>query len=232
MLCRSSVTVISVFNSASSPTLPLMSGNHALPAPAKSSHRSFLNRSTALGALAAGLPFDCTGGAYADDSPEVPDMKFGIIALTDCSSIVVAHEKGLFKKSGGNSTVAKGASWAAIRDSLANVNTAVGFRKVPQDFLNVAKVLKLSRAKTLFKVLVPSTMPYMFTGFRLSLGIAWLVIVAVEMLTGRPGAGGFIWQAYNAGSYAQIILCILTIGVVGFTLDRLMSVVERRFKTA
>ena len=112
------------------------------------------------------------------------------------------------------------------------VNTAVGVRKVPQDFLNVAKVLKLSRAKTLFKVLVPSTMPYMFTGFRLSLGIAWLVIVAVEMLTGRPGVGGFIWQAYNAGSYAQIILCILTIGVVGFTLDRLMSVVERRFKTA
>ena len=193
---------------------------------------AFLNRSTALGALAAGLPLGWTGGAYADDSPEVPDMKFGIIALTDCSSIVVAHEKGLFKKLGINSTVAKGASWAAIRDSLANVNTAVGVRKVPQDFLSVAKVLKLSRAKTLFKVLVPSTMPYMFTGFRLSLGIAWLVILAVEMLTGRPGVGGFIWQAYNAGSYARIILCILTIGVVGFTLDRLMSVVERRFKMA
>lgn len=123
-------------------------------------------------------------------------------------------------------TIAICSMWPAV------VNTAVGVRKVPQDFLNVAKVLKLSRARTLFKVLVPSTMPYMFTGFRLSLGIAWLVIVAVEMLTGRPGVGGFIWQAYNAGSYAQIILCILTIGVVGFTLDRLMSVVERRFKTA
>ncbi|MES2468724.1 MAG: nitrate ABC transporter permease [Verrucomicrobiota bacterium] len=123
-------------------------------------------------------------------------------------------------------TIAVCSMWPTV------VNTAVGVRKVPQDFLNVAKVLKLSRAKTLFKVLVPSTMPYMFTGFRLSLGIAWLVIVAVEMLTGRPGVGGFIWQAYNAGSYAQIILCILTIGLVGFTLDRLMSVVERRFKTA
>lgn len=88
--------------------------------PAKFSRRTFLNRTTALGALAAGLPPGWTGGAYADDSPEVADMKFGIIALTDCSSIVVAHEKGLFKKFGINSTVAKGASWAAIRDSLAN----------------------------------------------------------------------------------------------------------------
>jgi nitrate/nitrite transport system permease protein len=112
------------------------------------------------------------------------------------------------------------------------VNTAVGVRKVPQDYLNVARVLRLSKPRTLFKVLLPATMPYMFTGFRLSLGIAWLVIVAVEMLTGRPGVGGFIWQAYNAGSYAHIILCILTIGIVGLILDRTMSAVERRFKTA
>ena len=112
------------------------------------------------------------------------------------------------------------------------LNTAVGVRAIPQDYLNVAKVLKLSKAKTLFKVLVPATLPYMFTGFRLSLGIAWLVIVAAEMLTGRPGVGGFLWQQYNALSYAHIILCILTIGVVGFVLDRLMSVVEARFKTA
>lgn len=112
------------------------------------------------------------------------------------------------------------------------VNTAVGVRKVPQDYLNVARVLRLSKPKTLLKVLLPATMPYMFTGFRLSLGIAWLVIVAVEMLTGRPGVGGFIWQAYNAGSYAHIILCILTIGIVGLILDRTMSAVERRFKTA
>lgn len=111
------------------------------------------------------------------------------------------------------------------------MNTAVGVRAIPQDYLNVARVLKLSKTKTLFKVLVPATLPYMFTGFRLSLGIAWLVIVAAEMLTGKPGVGGFLWQQYNALSYAHIILCILTIGVVGFVLDRLMSVVERRFKT-
>lgn len=84
--------------------------------------RSVLQRSAAAGlsTLFAGLPQGWTGSAYADDSPESPDVKLGIIALTDCSSIVVAHEKGLFKKYGINSTVSKGASWAAIRDSLSN----------------------------------------------------------------------------------------------------------------
>ena len=123
-------------------------------------------------------------------------------------------------------TIAICAMWPTV------LNTAVGVRAIPQDYLNVAKVLKLSRTKTLFKVLLPASLPYMFTGFRLSLGIAWLVIVAVEMLTGRPGVGGFLWQEYNAGSYSRIILCILTIGLVGLVLDRLMSLVESRFKTA
>ncbi len=112
------------------------------------------------------------------------------------------------------------------------LNTAVGVRAIPQDYLNVAKVLKLSKTKTLFKVMLPATLPYMFTGFRLSLGIAWLVIVAAEMLTGKPGIGGFLWQQYNALSYAHIILSILTIGIVGFILDLMMSLVESRFKTA
>jgi nitrate/nitrite transport system permease protein len=111
------------------------------------------------------------------------------------------------------------------------LNTAVGVRAVPQDYLNVGRVLKLSRWKTLTKILIPATLPYMFTGFRLSLGIAWLVIVAAEMLTGRPGVGGFLWQEYNSLVYEHIILSILTIGFVGFVLDRLMSVLERRFKT-
>ncbi|MBE7496165.1 MAG: ABC transporter substrate-binding protein [Verrucomicrobiaceae bacterium] len=83
------------------------------------SRRSIL-RHAGLGSLLAGLPSGWVGSAYADDSPETTDLKFGIIALTDCSSIVVAHEKGLFKKYGINSTVSKGASWAAIRDSLSN----------------------------------------------------------------------------------------------------------------
>ena len=138
----------------------------------------------------------------------------------------------LFSKAGGNIsehaalfTIAICAMWPTV------LNTAVGVRAIPQDYLNVARVLKLSRRKTLFKVLIPATLPYMFTGFRLSLGIAWLVIVAAEMLTGRPGVGGFLWQEYNSLIYEHIILCILTIGLVGFILDRLMSLVERRFKT-
>src|SRR5712692_1621322 len=123
-------------------------------------------------------------------------------------------------------TIAICAMWPTV------LNTAVGVRAIPQDYMNVAKVLKLSRTKTLFKVLIPAALPYMFTGFRLSLGIAWLVIVAAEMLTGRPGVGGFLWQEYNALIYEHIILCIITIGLVGFVLDRLMSAVERKFKTA
>ena len=123
-------------------------------------------------------------------------------------------------------TIAICAMWPTV------LNTAVGVRAVPQDYLNVAKVLKLSRVKTLFKILIPSALPYMFTGFRLSLGIAWLVIVAVEMLIGKPGIGGFLWQQYNANSFAHIILSILTIGVIGFALDRAMSLIESRFRTA
>jgi len=122
-------------------------------------------------------------------------------------------------------TIAICAMWPTV------LNTAVGVRAVPQDYLNVAKVLKLSKWKTLWKVLVPATLPYMFTGYRLSLGIAWLVIVAVEMLTGRIGIGNFLWNEYNNGLYTSIILSILTIGVVGWGLDRLMSLVESRFKS-
>jgi nitrate/nitrite transport system permease protein len=123
-------------------------------------------------------------------------------------------------------TIAICAMWPTV------LNTAMGVRAIPQDYLNVARVLRLSPAKRFFKVLVPATLPYMFTGFRLSLGIAWLVIVAVEMLTGAPGVGGFLWQEYNSLIYEHIILCILTIGLVGFGLDRIMSVIETRLRGA
>ncbi len=122
-------------------------------------------------------------------------------------------------------TIAVCSMWPTV------LNTAVGVRAIPQDYLNVAKVLKLSRTTTLFKILIPATLPYMFTGYRLSLGIAWLVIVAVEMLTGRIGIGNFLWNEYNNGLYTSIILCILTIGLVGFALDQAMSLLEKRFKS-
>jgi nitrate/nitrite transport system permease protein len=123
-------------------------------------------------------------------------------------------------------TIAICAMWPTV------LNTAVGVRAVPQDYINVARVLNLSPTRRLFKILIPATLPYMFTGFRLSLGIAWLVIVAVEMLTGAPGIGGFLWQEYNSLIYEHIIACIVTIGLIGFALDRLMGAVEGRFRTA
>ena len=123
-------------------------------------------------------------------------------------------------------TIAVCAMWPTV------INTAVGVRSINQDYLNVGRVLNLSRTKMLFKIIVPATLPYLFTGYRLSLGIAWLVIVASEMLTGSPGVGGFLWQEYNALVYSHIILAILTIGVIGLALDHLMALVEKRFKTA
>lgn len=135
---------------------------------------------------------------------------------------------GLFKglDGAGLFTIAFCSMWPTV------LNTAQGVRSVPQDYLNVSRVLKLSRMQTLFKVIIPATLPYMFTGFRLSLGIAWLVIVAVEMLTGAPGLGGFLWQEYNALNYKHIVLCVVAIGMIGFVLDRLMSLLEERLKVS
>jgi nitrate/nitrite transport system permease protein len=110
------------------------------------------------------------------------------------------------------------------------MNTMAGVKAIPQEYWNVSKVLRLSKFQTFTKVLVPATLPQMFTGYRLSLGIAWLVIVASEMLTGTPGVGGFLWQEYNSLIYAHILLCILTIGVVGFLLDRMMASVELKLR--
>jgi nitrate/nitrite transport system permease protein len=110
------------------------------------------------------------------------------------------------------------------------LNTMAGVRAIPQDYWNIAKVLRLSRVTTFTKIVLPAALPQMFTGFRLSLGIAWLVIVASEMLTGTPGVGGFLWQEYNSLIYSHILLAILTIGVVGFLLDRMMGVAEARLR--
>lgn len=121
-------------------------------------------------------------------------------------------------------TIALCAMWPTV------INTAVGVRAISQDHLNVGRVLKLSRTRMLTKIIIPASLPHMFTGYRLSLGIAWLVIVAAEMLTGTPGVGGFLWQEYNSLVYSHIILSVLTIGAIGFVLDRLMGLLEARFK--
>jgi len=110
------------------------------------------------------------------------------------------------------------------------LNTMAGVRAIPQDYWNIAKVLRLSRLTTFTKIVLPAALPQMFTGFRLSLGIAWLVIVASEMLTGTPGVGGFLWQEYNSLIYSHILLAILTIGIVGFLLDRMMGIAEAKLR--
>jgi nitrate/nitrite transport system permease protein len=106
------------------------------------------------------------------------------------------------------------------------LNIATGVRAVPPDYINVARVLQLSPLTRFLKILVPATLTYMFTGFRLSLSVAWLAIVAAEMLTGAAGLGGFLWQEYNALSYEHIILCIIAIGAIGFALDRMMLLLQ------
>jgi len=123
-------------------------------------------------------------------------------------------------------TIALCSMWPTV------VNTMQGVRAIPQDYHNVAKVLRLSPWRKFTKIMLPATLPFMFSGYRLSLGIAWLVIVAAEMLTGTPGVGGFLWQEYNSLIYSHILLCILTIGLVGFILDRMMGFAEARLRAA
>jgi len=106
------------------------------------------------------------------------------------------------------------------------INTAVGIRQIPQDYTNVARVLRLGKNAYIRNIVIPATVPYVFTGLRISVGLAWLAIVAAEMLKADGGIGYFIWDAYNAGgdsSSSQIILAILYVGLVGLALDRLVA---------
>jgi nitrate/nitrite transport system permease protein len=109
------------------------------------------------------------------------------------------------------------------------INTAVGVQRVPEDYLNVARVLKLSEWKIATRILLPSVMPYMLTGMRLSVGTAWLVIVAAEMLTGGVGIGFWVWDEWNNLNVAHIIIAIFVIGIVGLLLEWALMAVAKRF---
>ncbi len=109
------------------------------------------------------------------------------------------------------------------------VNTAAGVKAVPKDYLNVAAVLKLSRLEIIRKILFPATLPHVITGMRLSLGIAWMVIVAAEMLTGGIGIGFWLWDEWNNLNIPHIIVAIILIGLVGITLEAVMNLVQRWF---
>ena len=112
------------------------------------------------------------------------------------------------------------------------INTAVGVSKIPQDYINIARVLNLSEWKVFTKILLPATLPYMITGVRLSIGTAWLVIVAAEMLTGGVGIGFWLWDEWNNLNVQNIIIAIFIIGIVGLMLEHLMLAIARRFTYA
>ncbi len=102
------------------------------------------------------------------------------------------------------------------------INTTVGVQQIPQDYINIKRVLKLSNTSYFFKILLPATLPYIFTGLRIGLGLSWLAIIAAEMLIGGVGIGFFIWDSYNNAYLDRIILALIYVGVVGYLLDLLV----------
>lgn len=107
------------------------------------------------------------------------------------------------------------------------INTATGIRNIPDDYRNVAKVLRLNQVEFFWRIMIPSAAPYIFTGLRIGIGLSWLAIVAAEMLTGGVGIGFFIWDAWNSSRLADIIVALVYIGLVGFVLDRLVALLGR-----
>ena len=109
------------------------------------------------------------------------------------------------------------------------INTAVGVQRVPQDYINVARVLALSEWKIVTRILFPAVLPYMLTGIRLSISTAWLVIVAAEMLTGGVGIGFWVWDEWNNLKVESIVIAIFVIGIVGLTLEQALLLLAKRF---
>jgi nitrate/nitrite transport system permease protein len=107
------------------------------------------------------------------------------------------------------------------------INTSVGIRNLPEDYRNVARVIGLSPVEYFFKIMLPATVPYIFTGLKIGIGLSWLAIVAAEMLIGGVGIGFFIWDAWNSSLLSEIIIALVYVGIVGFCLDRLITFAGR-----
>lgn len=115
------------------------------------------------------------------------------------------------------------AMWATL------VNTAMGVSSVDKDYINVAKVLKLGPLQKVFKVILPSSLPLIFTGLRITLSVAWMVLIAIELLAQSPGLGSFVWEEFQNGandSNSKIIVAMFIIGIIGFLLDRIMLTIQ------
>ena len=112
------------------------------------------------------------------------------------------------------------------------INTAVGVSSIDRDLINVGKVLRLNYLTTVWKIVIPSSIPMIFTGLRISLGIGWMVLIAAEMLAQNPGLGKFVWDQFQNGSsdsLSRIMVAVLTIGLLGFVLDRVMLTLQKLF---
>ncbi|MCD4863321.1 nitrate ABC transporter permease [Pseudomonas sp. PLB05] len=107
------------------------------------------------------------------------------------------------------------------------INTSVGIRNIPEDYRNVARVLRLNGWEYFQKIMLPAAAPYIFSGLRIGVGLSWLAIIAAEMLIGGVGIGFFIWDAWNASRISDIILALVYVGVIGFLLDRLVAFIGR-----
>lgn len=108
------------------------------------------------------------------------------------------------------------------------INTAVGVRNIPEDYRNVAKVLRLNGYENFTRIMLPAAAPYVFSGLQIGVGLSWLAIVAAEMLIGGVGIGFFIWDAWNASMISDIILALIYVGLVGFALDRIVGFIGKR----
>ncbi len=141
-------------------------------------------------------------------------------------SAVYVTQDGWFQKSFLISAIT--VSLCSLWPSL--LNTALGVASVDKDYLNVARVLKLKWHTRVFKVILPASLPLIFTGLRISLGVGWMVLIAAEMLAQNPGLGKFVWDEFQNGSshsLARIMFAVLTIGVIGFALDRVMVTLQK-----
>ena len=145
--------------------------------------------------------------------------------VTMVISAVYVTDDPMFEKSFVNSaiTVTLCSLWPAL------INTALGVASIDKDLINVARVLRLGWWKKIQKIVLPSSLPLIFTGLRLSLGVGWMVLIAAEMLAQNPGLGKFVWDEFQNGSsssLARIMVAVFTIGIIGFLLDRVMLAVQ------
>jgi nitrate/nitrite transport system permease protein len=148
--------------------------------------------------------------------------------VTMIVSAVYVTADPMFDKSFINSavTVTLCSLWPTV------INTAVGVGSIDRDLLNVARVLRLKKSTQLTKLVLPSALPYIFTGMRLSLGVGWMVLIAAEMLAQNPGLGKFVWDEFQNGSsesLSRIMVAVFTIGIIGFLLDRVMLALQSSF---